>query len=354
MFLDNLQDAVKLAGELDSQKHDPILPANLVSVSPDSGALITRTLFGELHSSLSIQAVRGMLRFMKGTKSQPVAPHIYPSSRYLLEDCPPWLFASNLNHWLGELGDKELLFRIFNNGGESTAVQTFSDRYKVADPGVMLEAIREFMDDAGVDYPVRINLDAYNLYGKVVIPEMTEYVDENGNGQTAYSGGIAFGTSGTGGRSHYVKAFIQRGPCDNSTVLRDGWAKKHLITAPEVKFFVASGMREALSLNESMMERLHQAARLNLDNPLDIINSIVKSRGLGEDAAAHLFASVQTQGGPTLLGLSNAVTFHAHSVDDMWQKAELEELGGDILMAQNMNELNQATAYVPDQTEQFV
>lgn len=352
MYTDDLQEAVELANEFDTRKQDTLTPASALEVMWDTGRIRTHSLFSH-DSEMSINAIRGMLRFFRGTKRNPLAPNIYGAAKYLANDCPTDLFAKNMNTWLKALGDKELLLRDYTDNGGTETVAVYSDRYKVADPSLVLEAVNEFMDDAGVDFPVKITVYPYDVYGKIIIPSLTDHIDEDGNGYVPYSAGVAFGTSGIGNRAHYVSRFVQRGPCDNSTVLYDGWKKRHTISGPEVKFFIASAMRDALALAGDTMERLHQAARRRLENPLDLINGIVKSRGLDEDAAAHLFAAAQTQGGPTTLGLSNAVTFYAQSIDNLWDRESMEILGGKILMADTMAELNHAVQYQPENVEQF-
>jgi hypothetical protein len=120
----SLLDLERQLVERDAGFRDSVVPASEIRMEPERGDLAIR---GEPHP------VQDQVLTLLGPKIEVPAQY--------LRRCPPWLRAENVNHWMKDLGDRDMLVRY--DGDAVRAV--LSTRYKPVSNLDLVQRLTGFM-----------------------------------------------------------------------------------------------------------------------------------------------------------------------------------------------------------------
>jgi len=337
--LHGLDSFIEVAEEHEQHKSDMTLtPAQMgFQVLTDQDGtnpkthLIARTEYGTSPFSLNTRPVNQTLRRIQQRKSSPVnysGP--MPVARHIVHDMYPGTQAMHLNQMLATLPNNKYLVR----GYGDEWVSSYSEMYHIADPVHLIDAMKRGFEHVGRVPPVSGYVTRYGLSMRVVYPEITRDFNEGDGGDVPYSAGFVLKTSKTS--SHILAPFIQRGPCENTTMFYSsewGFKLQHRYDQRFVTEFLYANMRNVMDQSEELMNKVEDASLDALDNFSDIIAGISKKAGLDKRLEHEFFATAQQQGGHTRLGVANGLSWIAQDsgIKSLDAREELEALSGFVM-----------------------
>jgi len=259
-----------------------------------------------------------------------------------MQECPPWLRAKNLNHWLEELNrlpergssgsglpvyGKGLLVR--NYADEVRAI--LSQDYVPLSNTDFLVMLEELLETAEYGVDGKSWLDADSMHIRTVFSQTPDGM---------YQNGVYFGNGETGKHQIRCMAWIKRTSCDNSfQFLQDGFIHRHIHAT---KAFLRGAIKEKagqlFKLSVEHLEKLVAAETVEIPNISEVIQQVCKDHNLSEIVQKEIL--IGTEGHRSLFGLVNGISYAAHSLDNEDAKVDMAMLAGSLLVRPNREYLN--------------
>lgn len=149
-----------------------------------------------------------------------------------------------------------------------------------------------------------------------------------------YAVGVFIGNSEIGTSKIRVMPFIQRHACTNSIVNAEGGVELvHRGDIHALRVQLTSAMAQAMHHTGETLERMLAAELEQIPNFSSVLRGLSAQYNWSEDVTATAFLG--SEGRETRAGLVNAITYSAHTHFTGTQQAEMEMLGGAILVAPN-------------------
>jgi hypothetical protein len=262
------------------------------------------------------------------------------------------LVSHNLNFWIKNTKEKELMLRTYDTEPLNEARAILSNRYKRIDiDNVANHTLDRLMDmNAELKYSY---YDRDNVNITAVLPKLEGEVVKG----DIVQGGITITNSEVGSGSLIIKPFVYRLVCTNGMVapsyLNQFYAKhvgKMLINAEDDEQWksIIDKMQQQLDLVsnpevfEENLQRLKQATNERI-NSHQIIQ-LAKKQSISDDERAGIFERlnhyVGDQFSVSKYELANAVTNLANDENKTDARARfLQELGGMIIFSNNLNQV---------------
>jgi hypothetical protein len=265
------------------------------------------------------------------------------------------LVAHNLNFWINNSKDKELMLRTYEaeiDGSpyqeERTVRAIMSNRYKRIDNDVVANSTLDKLMDMNAELKyAHYDRDTLNI--TAVLPKLEGEVVEG----DVVQGGITITNSEIGGGSLIVKPFIYRLVCTNGMVapeyLNQFYAKHvgkmiiDLDNDDQWKTIVDKmGQQLELVSNPELfqenVEKLKQATEDKINSHQ--VEVLAKKHGLSDDERAGVFERLNHYVGETFVtskyDVANAITNIANDESKSDERARfLQELGGLVIFSNN-------------------
>jgi hypothetical protein len=241
--------------------------------------------------------------------------------QYLLK-CPAEIQAINLNHWIKQERNEELLFR-FDGNNEVRAI--FTQRYVHLDHYEILERL----DSLGYKPESRVQCHLDDEFMSLSIPDYERKFDINGD---SFRPGIAIGNSEVGLAALSISAFVLRLVCTNGLVSKTDLtasyrhvSSKILVHFPDVLERVSSELSEQKAKLKFSMES-------PVSDPLKTIESFNRQFMLKQDEKDAVAWAWPSEAGGMMFHIVNTYTraaqFEALPAESSYR---LQRVGGNIL-----------------------
>jgi hypothetical protein len=258
-----------------------------------------------------------------------------PPMKYMNE-CPPELRATNLNHWLevlnktrerGSSGSGPYPYNL----GRGWLVRTYgeevrgilSSMYVPFNNTAMLTMIDELLE--GISY----SIDPKSYVGQNTLHLRTVF-SQTPDG--LYQNGVYFGNGEVGKRQIRVMPWIKTNSCDNSLQFsEDGFFHKHIhTTSAFLRGAIKEKTGQLFAISAERLEQLVAAETVDIPDIGDVIKDVCKAHNLSESVEREML--IGTEGHKSLFGLVQGMSYAAHSLDDIEARIDLETLAGGMLM----------------------
>lgn len=262
----------------------------------------------------------GQFRMAESAK-RTVASHLRIPRTYL-NRCDTELQATNLNAWIGKLGEKPMFLRF--DGDHMRAL--FTDRYQVNDN---LDITRHLSEN--VFGPGQL-VEAFS-----VSPEMMTLQIANDQSPVMLKGndevrpGITFTNSEVGYKQFGADQYVVRLVCSNGLVAEDKASVKLRHVKRNAMDVVGPGLiREIMDRARETARELHFTMDSPVDDPYESIGSFAKRYGLSDEMRQTVEFAYENEPGRTLFHVVNAFTAAANMVDTVELSHELQTVGGKV------------------------
>ncbi len=210
--------------------------------------------------------------------------------------------------------------------------------------GVFKTSVRAVLDGL---YPTVSNTELLQASRKMVGNELTYHLvrphvaaDEMNvrllvrNVGNNYGVGVYIGNSEIGTSKIRIMPFIQRHSCTNSIVNAEGGVELvHRGDIHSLRVQLTSAMAQALHQTGETLDRMLAAELELIPNFSSVLRGLAAQYNWSEEVTSTAF--IGCEGSSTRAGLVNAITYAAHTHFEGTQQAEMEILGGAILVAPN-------------------
>ena len=275
-------------------------------------------------------------------------------------DVEPTLYDENVNYWLAANPNKRHLVRGFRTDDADEpgiARALLSDRYRTIDNYDVLMATLTGGRAAGVE----VNIDGGDLSDRrmslrLTCPEVTAYADEilggyrspftgeTGSDNPTVFAGLVVKNSETGGGAFTIVPRIVVQVCNNGLQLtKDAMRAVHLggklddgvvrwsdDTQQHELSLITSKARDAVATfldvdyMRTKIEELQELAGVEVTRPADTIQRVSKKAGWSETEQDEILSHFIRGGQTTALGVAQAVTAYAQTVQSIDRQDELE------------------------------
>ena len=258
------------------------------------------------------------------------------------------LVAHNLNFWVKNSKEKELMLRTYDMEPINEARAICSNRYKRIDNDVVANHSLNKLMDLGLDIKY-VNYDRDTLNITAVNPKIEGEVQE---GDVVQSG-VTITNSEIGNGSLIIQPFIYRLVCTNGMVAPrylNRFYSKHVgkavidVTQDDQYITVIDKMQKQIDLissNEVWQESFQGLVKSTKESVTSHqIDQIVKRHGVSDDERAQIFTRLNHYYGDvfttTKYDFANAVTNMGNDEDKSDARARFfQELGGLIVFSNN-------------------
>ena len=270
------------------------------------------------------------------------------------------LFDQNINYWLEAEPNRRHLVRGFRTDDADEpgiARALLSDRYRTIDNYDVLMATLTGVRAAGVE----VNIDGADLSDRrmsvrLSCPEVTAYADEilagyrspwtgeTGTDNPTVFAGLVVKNSETGGGAFTIVPRIVVQVCNNGLQLtKDAMRAVHLggklddgvvrwsdDTQQHELSLITSKARDAVATfldvdyMRTKIEELQELAGVEVTRPADTIQRVSKKTGWSETEQDEILSHFIRGGQTTALGVAQAVTAYAQTVESIDRQDELE------------------------------
>lgn len=235
------------------------------------------------------------------------------------KDCPAWLQAINLNHWMHNVS-KDLMIR----GYDQHCRGVLSAQYAPIMNTVVLEKTAQIMEDVGF-YETHY-LDADTFHGKFTVANKP-----GGDNKGGFGVGFYLGNGEIGNRAIRVCPYIQKNKCQNSIVFQDwGIEIRHYRTTPAYIFgAIKETIGKSIGLAAEAVDRFVEAEMAEIPDVTTVLDGLADKYNLSLPVKdAMLFG---TEGKSTLAGIINGISYAAQQIENIEQRIDMESLAGAIL-----------------------
>jgi len=270
------------------------------------------------------------------------------------------IYDRNVNYWLAANPNKRHLVRGFRTDDADEpgiARALLSDRYRTIDNHDVLMATLTGVRAAGVE----VNIDGGDLSDRrmslrLTCPEVTAYADEilggyrspftgeTGSDNPTVFAGLVVKNSETGGGAFTIVPRIVVQVCNNGLQLtKDAMRAVHLggklddgvvrwsdDTQQHELSLITSKARDAVATfldvdyMRTKIEELQELAGVEVTRPADTIQRVSKKAGWSETEQDEILSHFIRGGQTTALGVAQAVTAYAQTVESIDRQDELE------------------------------
>lgn len=313
-----LGDLIAESAAFDEHKED--FTVKTADLGFDENARLTvPTLFG-----------KPMALDLSSTALSQVCQRLGPPEAGYINDCPSWLAATNLNHWLADDATRrpggEWFVRRYDNGARAV----LSGKYSPINNTDVLKIVKSLVEESPGG-PA-----GYRLVRSVVTPHYTRVriiVADSKDGN--YGVGFMVQNGETGGAALVVAPFVQRHSCTNSTVWdRDReYRQAHIfVTTAAMKAFITDIAGHAIGVAAERLEALIAAQQIEIPSFIEAVARVCKDHSLS--AAVESNVILGSENSRTAFGLSNGLSFAAHATEGLsdQQRFDLESLAGRVLV----------------------
>lgn len=275
------------------------------------------------------------------------------------------LLDTNVNHWLGK-NEGSYFIRSFVDPSEEKGIARafLSDRYNVIDNYDVLFAALEAVKNAGVNLTIdSCDITDRKMYIRFIAPDieiqapelLKNYKVPGGsprNGNTGIISGFVVSNSEIGAGQFSVSPRATVLACSNGMTFRDdAFNKIHLGSKMEAYSsinwseetkqknysLIVSQVKDAVTtfisadyLGQRVAKMVEQGSE-KLKHPVDAVKNVSKFLQLSEEKESSLMDFFIQGGDTTAFGVSQALTFHAHSKSDADEQFDLELAATDFL-----------------------
>lgn len=275
-------------------------------------------------------------------------------------DVAPTLLDENVNYWLDANPNKRHLVRAFrtDNADEpGIARALLSDRYRTIDNYDVLMATLAGVRAAGVEVDIDgADLSDRRMSVRLSCPEVTAYADEilggyrspftgeTGSDNPTVFAGLVIKNSETGGGAFTIVPRLVVQVCSNGLQMtKDAMRAIHLggklddgivrwsdDTQQHELSLVTSKARDAVATfldvdyMRTKIQELQELAGVEVTKPADTIQRVSKKVGWSETEQDEILSHFIRGGQTTALGMAQAVTAYAQTVESIDRQDELE------------------------------
>ena len=351
-------DVVVAASQIEMRGGDLIVHGGAARVDDDGvtvadARLVPTPIFDEGVSRRFDIPLR-YVRTMRGRVASDVESTDAPSG------VEPTLYDENVNYWLAADPNKRHLVRGFRTDDPDApgiARALLSDRYRTIDNHDVLMATLDGVRQAGVEVHIDgADLSDHRMSLRLTCPEVSEYAADLLDGyRSPFTGqtgadnptifaGLVVKNSETGGGAFTIVPRLVVQVCSNGLqITKDAMRAIHLggkldegviewsdETQRHELELVTSKTRDAVStfLDVGYMQAkiagLRELAGIEVVHPLDTIERVARKTGWTADEEASILGHFIRGGQTTALGVAQAVTSYAQTVDATDRQDELE------------------------------
>lgn len=238
-----------------------------------------------------------------------------------LRRCPPNIQEYNMNYWIEQERNEELLFRF--DGSEVRAV--FTPRYVPVDNREILKRLDVL--DYTPDTPVQCALD--DTFFSLNIPDAEKSFDVNGDRMRP---GISITNSEVGLASLTIAAFVLRLVCTNGLIAKTSVGASYRHVSERILREFPLVLIDVAMHNGSYGERFKISLKSPVEHPENTIDSFNRQFQLSERERNAVEAALTFEYGNTMFHIVNTYTRAAQ--DDgltAESKCRLQKVGGSIL-----------------------
>ena len=271
----------------------------------------------------------------------------------------PTLYDENVNYWLAASNKRHLVRGFLTSDADEPGIARalLSDRYRTIDNYDVLMATLTGVRAAGVE----VNIDGGDLSDRrmslrLTCPEVTAYADEilggyrspftgeTGSDNPTVFAGLVVKNSETGGGAFTIVPRIVVQVCNNGLQLtKDAMRAVHLggklddgvvrwsdDTQQHELSLITSKARDAVATfldvdyMRTKIEELQELAGVEVTRPADTIQRVSKKAGWSETEQDEILSHFIRGGQTTALGVAQAVTAYAQTVQSIDRQDELE------------------------------
>ncbi|MFN2345590.1 MAG: DUF932 domain-containing protein [Dermatophilaceae bacterium] len=300
-----------------------------------------------------------------------------------LRDDRPDLFDANVNgllhgrskrhadgtiETLADPDSRSFLVRAFRGDDDRPGVARafLSDRYRIVDNLDVLTAALDGVRATGMEVEIEAcDLTDRRMMVRIASPEIHElapdildgyrspFTGETGADNPIISAGFVISNSETGGGAFTIVPRLRVEVCRNGmTIAKDALRAVHLggklddgvirwsdYTQQKNLDLVASQARDAVSTFldvdyvRAKIAEIRTAAGIEISKPAEAVQHVAKTLRFGQDAADSILDHFIRGGQTNAIGVMQAVTSYAQTIDDADTAAEIEASALDVLVA---------------------
>lgn len=373
--LRNLYTRLKEQGE---RKQDLVVPSTALQME---GGLMTvqnvpsidrmKTTLGELGVDMSDDGDRRLFGY-SGTRTahEQISSRLKIPRRYyrrmLMEgEEGRKLLDRNVNHWLNERSEDNFFLRTLrpSGSGQLGRMRAFlSQNYRVIDNLDVLTGVLKAIKDAGMGDTIEVesaDLTENQMYVRFVAPNvkadatdmLRNYESPNGGVGNAVMTGFVLRNSEVGKGAFEIVPRIVVLACSNGMMIRKDANRKIHLGSRLSKGIVQwsektrrNNMRAIISkaqdtvrtflspryLNRVIEEWSEKGSR-EIEHPENAVDNVAAELSLTEEERDDVFRYFWESGDKTANGIAQAVTYHAHEVEDPDKQYALEGSAMDVL-----------------------
>ena len=287
---------------------DKTVPADRMSMDPDTGDMAVTVKSSTCSYPLQHQALS-----LLGQKIRVPASY--------LRRCPPELRARNVNHWLAELGDKDLFVRF--DAGEIRAV--LSTRYN---PVSHLEVIDQFRGDDR--FKVDLDISAMKMVARLVAGDVRSRMSRD----DLVLGGLSLSNSEVGYGSLELSAFLYRVVCTNGLITSEQYSFRriHVGGNGELKKQLKDAAEHVMASLPKTLDRFKATRDALVPDPSSVFERVNLRNRLTEDEALAVEKAFERESGDRLYHVINSYTGAANDEAlPIGSREKLQRVGGRIL-----------------------
>jgi hypothetical protein len=288
---------------------DRTVSARHIRMEPEHGCLI-------IHDQA--YPVQHQVLSLLGTKLQ------IPSG--YLRRCPPRLRAQNANHWLEQLGDKEMFVRFDHDSVRAV----LSTRYTPVSNHELVRQLLDYLPTNGAT-EAKVVVTPTKMVCQVILPQHNRLMAV---GDEVF-GGLNLMNSEVGFASVEVATFLHRLVCSNGMIVREGvssFRRIHLKNRESLVEEIHGAFANATDYIPRALSSMQQAVEVPLEDPESTIERLPRRYGLTQDEHEAVKVAWEEEQGSTLYNVINAITGGARNPDlSLDSRLRLESLAGDLL-----------------------
>ncbi len=245
------------------------------------------------------------------------------------------LVSINLQAWMQANKDKQTLMRTVKPRGIPAVRAFLSERYVPVDDLDVLEILSKIDEARGAEVRVlELGEDSFHLK---LSWRSDRYEVKPGD---VVEFGVSISNSEIGKRAVRVEPMVWRLKCSNGLIGRAAdleggvWYVRHAGRTERVLSVVRDALQACLPASREMARRMAEAAKEQIDRPVERLRSLQKEENLSEAVIAAATEEMlrEAAGGPvTRFDFVNGITGAGRQQNDADSRYDLERLGAGLL-----------------------
>jgi len=159
---------------------------------------------------------------------------------------------------------------------------------------------------------------------------------DNGRGDGDWGIGVYIGNGETGNRRLRILPLVQRHSCQNSIIVDSGAGGVefvHVGNSHTKMMLIKAAMLDILPFAANLLDKMLEADAQEIPDFADVLNGLAKEYHW--DTATSLNVAAGTEARETRAALVNGITYAAQKIESPDGRADMEILGGSILVAKD-------------------